>query len=76
MHVRVRLRPLTHTECGLRFPPQYHNLNSRHPQGPKRRNPDVYTKIKKPSKSPVMEPPLCSPNRVSTETGALTPRLG
>jgi hypothetical protein len=42
-------------------------------QGPKRKEPRYVRQSKKPSKSPVREPPPCSPNRFSVERGALSP---
>ena len=51
----MRPRPHTHAEHGLRFPPQYHNINLQHPHGPKKGTRMCVSK-KKPSKSPVREP--------------------
>jgi len=57
MHVWVKPRPHTHTKRGLRFPPQYHNLNSqrRWGQNNKKKTPDFY--VKNPFKVPGKEAP-------------------
>jgi hypothetical protein len=60
MHVSERPKPHTHTACGLRFPPQYPNLNSEKPQGPKKKETRYVSKTKA-SKYPVREHPPCSP---------------
>jgi hypothetical protein len=74
-HACLRPRPDTRTERGLRLPPQYHNLNSQHPQGPPTplKKEPRYVRLKKPSTPSVKEPHSMSPYRVFTERDALSP---
>ena len=60
MHVYVRPGPYTRTERGLRFPPQYINLNSQYPQDPKMEPSYVCQNKKKTSVSGKGTPPPLS----------------
>jgi len=60
MHVWVRPRRHTHTERGLWFPPQYHNLNLQHSQEPKKGT-QIYMQKKNAQKPLVREPPSMFP---------------